>query len=356
MTQNLYKTLTMLKAVTQLPKVHTFLRDTFFSAVETFPTEQVIVDYTKGKRKMAPFVAPRTGGVTMAREAYRTEKYTAPRVAPQKSLTVEDLTNRLAGESVVSAKTPAQRSRELLAKDLIELNEMITRREEWMSAQTLVNGKVIMKGYAGEGAEFVEQELNFGFTQHVNLTGTDKWTNHTKNATGEYVSNPYEDIKEWRKKATKESGVAPDTLLLGEDAEKAFMNHPVIKEMFDKKSMHFGNIEPSIKSDAVTFIGKLPGLGVEIYTYDDWYLDEDGQEYAYIPSDIVILAKKNFAGFAYGAITQMEQGSQDFTTYEGGRVPKIWADHQNEQKMVRLSARPVPKPGNVDSWVVATVV
>lgn len=358
MTQNLYKTITMLKAVTQLPKTHTFLRDTFFpqSNDETFPTEHVIVDYTKGKRKMAPFVAPRTGGKTIAREGFRTEKYTAPRVAPQKSLTVDDLMNRLAGESIVSAKTPAQRARELLAKDLIELHDMITRREEWLAAQTLVNGMVIMKGYAGEGLEVIEQELNFGFTQNVTLSGTDKWTDHTKNADESYVSNPYEDIKAWRKQVTKESGQAPDTLLLGEDAEKAFINHPVIKEMFDKKSMHFGNIEPSIKSDAVTFVGKLPGLGVEIYTYDDWYLDEDGQEYPYIPADKVILAKKKFAGFAYGAITQMEQGKQDFITYDGNRVPKIWADHDNEQKMIRLSSRPVPKPGNVDAWLVATVL
>lgn len=356
MTLNLYKTTTILQAVTHLPKVHTFLRDTFFSAVETFQTETVLIDYTKGKRKMAPFVAPRTGGVTIRREGFKTEQYMAPRVAPQKSLTVADLMNRMAGESVVSAKTPAQRSRELLAKDLIELNDMINRREEWLSAQTLINGKVVMKGYAGEGVEVIEQELDFNFTQNIVLSGTDKWTDHTKNAKGEYVSNPYHDIKDWRKQVTKACGVAPDTLILGEDAEKAFINHPVIKEMFDKKSMHFGNIEPSIKSDAVTFIGKLPGLGVEIYTYDDWYLDEDGEEYPFIPADKIVLAKKKFAGFAYGAITQMEQGKSEFVTYEGKIVPKVWSDHQNEQKMVRLSSRPVPKPGNVDAWLVATVI
>lgn len=352
----LYKTLTILKAITQMPKVHTFLRDTFFNAVETFPTEDVLIDYTKGKRKMAPFVAPRTGGVTVKRDGYRTEKYIAPRIAPQKSLTIDDITKRLAGESVVSTKTPAQRSRELLANDLIELNEMISRREEWLAAQTLINGKVIMKGYTGEGPDsYVEQELDFNFTQGVTLSGTDKWDNYTKNSDGEYVSNPYQDIKDWRKEVTKKSGVAPDTLLLGENAEKAFINHPIIKEMFDKKNMNFGNIEPSIKSDAVTFIGKLPGLGVEIYTYDDWYLDDNGEEKPYIPVDTVILAKKNFAGFAYGAITQMEK-NDEFMTYEGERVPKIWADHQNEQKMVRLASRPIPKPGNVDAWLTSKVV
>jgi len=359
MTLGLYQTTTILKAVQHLPKTHTFLRDTFFPTKndETFPTEQVIVDYTKGKRKMAPFVAPRTGGVTMARDGFRTERYTAPRLAPQKSLSVDDVMHRMAGESVVSAKTPAQRSRELLAKDLIELHDMITRREEWLAAQTLINGRVIMKGYAGDSLQTIEEELDFGFTQ--NLTLTENWL--IKDATGTELipnpdANPYEDIKEWRRQIIKEAGVAPDVVLLGSDAEKGFVNNPHIIEMMDKKSMHFGNIEPSIKSDAVTFIGKLPGLGVEIYTYDDWYLDDDGVEYPYIPADKVLLAKKAFAGFAYGAITQMEQGSQEFKTYEGGRVPKVWADHQNEQKMIRLSSRPVPKPGNVDGWIVASVV
>lgn len=352
----LYKTLTILKAIEQMPKVHTFLRDTFFNSVETFPTEDVLIDYTKGKRKMAPFVAPRTGGVTVKRDGYRTEKYTAPRIAPQKSLTIDDISKRLVGESIVSTKTPAQRARELLAKDLVELNEMISRREEWLVAQTLVHGKVIMKGYTGEGADsFVEQELDFNFTQSVTLSGFDTWDNYIKDPHGEYLSNPYEDIKGWRKEVTKNSGLAPDILLLGGLAEKAFTHHPVIQSLLDKKNMLFGTIEPSIQSDVVTFIGKLPGLGVEIYTYDDWYLDDDGEEKPYIPADTVILAKKKFAGFAYGAITQMEK-NDDFVTYEGERVPKIWADHQNEQKMVRLTARSVPKPGNVDAWLTAKVV
>jgi hypothetical protein len=40
----------------------TFLRDTFFPREVTFNTESVLVDYSKDRRYMAPFVSERLGG------------------------------------------------------------------------------------------------------------------------------------------------------------------------------------------------------------------------------------------------------------------------------------------------------
>lgn len=350
MAPQLYKTHTLLKAVESMPKVHAFLRDTFFPKAndETFVTEDVLVDFKKGKRKMAPFVAPRVGGVTLTREGFKTERLTAPRLAPQRAMTIDDVSNRMSGESLVSTQTPAQRQKKLLATDLKELGESIDRREEWMAAQVLFNGSVDLSGYTGDKDDAkVEQHIDYGFDQDVVLSGTDLWTDAD--------SDPYNDLKDWRKTVIKNSGVAPDTVILGEDAYKAFINHPKIIAMMDKININLGFIEPSVKSDAVTFVAKLPGLGLEIYTYDEYYEDENGDLQSHVPADKVLLAKRASGGFAYGAITQMEAGKQ-FVTYEGGRVPKTWADENNEVFMVKLSSRPVPKPGDVNGWLVATVL
>jgi hypothetical protein len=346
---NIYQTQTLLKAVQSMPKAHTFLVDTFFPTPETFLTEEVLLDVKKGKRKMAPFVAPRVGGVTIAREGYKTQKITAPRLAPQRAMTVDDVTARLIGESIVSNLTPQQRQLRLLADDLVDLQDSITRRKEWLAAQVLFEGKAVLQGYADQNGDVtIEQVIDFEFTQTEILSGTDLWTDAS--------SDPYANFSEWRKQIIKECGVAPTIAVLGENAYQSLINNSKFMEKFNKFNANFGKIEPSVENEAITFVGKIPGLGLELYTYDDWYLDEDGVENPFVPANKVLLAVAKKGGFAYGAITQIDSKTQKFMTYEGEMVPKQWADTSNEQIMVRLSSRPVPKPFDVNSWLVATVI
>lgn len=343
----LHKTHTLLKAIESMPKVNTFLRDTFFPQNETFVTEDVLMDIKKGKRKMAPVVAPRVGGVTVSREGYRTEKLTAPRLAPQRAITLDDLAIRNVGENVFSNTTPAQRQQKLLATDLLELGETIDRREEWMAAQTLFEGKVVLQGYTGhDNSDTVEQEINYEFENKIVLSGTDIWTNE--------ASDIFESLASARKLAIQKSGIAPDTAILGAKAYEALRNNVKFQKIMDLANMKIASFEPSLVNDAITYIGKVPGLGLELYTYDDWYLNDDGVDVPFVPEDKVLLVKKGFGGFAYGAVTQLEKNG--FNTYEGRLIPKQWADQANDILMVRVSARPIPKPGDVNSWVVLEVL
>lgn len=343
---SIHKTHTLLKAIESMPKVNTFLRDTFFPATETFPTEEVLVDIRKGKRKMAPFVAPRVSGVTVTREGFKTMKYTAPRMAPQRPITVDDISKRILGEDVFSTKTPAQRQNELLAKDSAELAETIDRREEWMAAKTLLDGKVVLKGYADRtDKNYIEQELDYNFENTITLSGTDLWDDAD--------TDILQTLRDARKLCIQKSGTAPDTVILGSNAYKAFISNQKIKEIMDLSNMRVGVIEPSLVNDAITYVGKIPEIG-EFYTYDDWYIDDDGEEQPYMDPDKVLYAKRSFGGFAYGAITQLEDKS--FKTYEGSKVPRMWADQVEEQIMYRLSSRPIPKPGDINSWAVLEVL
>ena len=61
---NFYDTHTLLMAVQQLVPAATFLRDRYFptnDASDIFATEDVLVEYRDGTRKLAPFVAPPQG-------------------------------------------------------------------------------------------------------------------------------------------------------------------------------------------------------------------------------------------------------------------------------------------------------
>ena len=70
---NFYDTHTLLASVQQLPPLHSFLLDRYFptnAASDVFATDDVLVEYRKGSKKAAPFVAPRKGGITILREGY----------------------------------------------------------------------------------------------------------------------------------------------------------------------------------------------------------------------------------------------------------------------------------------------
>lgn len=63
---NFYDTHTLLMAVQQLTPAATFLRDRYFptnDASDIFATDDVLVEFRDGSKKLAPFVAPRKGGV-----------------------------------------------------------------------------------------------------------------------------------------------------------------------------------------------------------------------------------------------------------------------------------------------------
>lgn len=78
---NFYDTHTLLMAVQQLTPATTFLRDRYFptnDASDVFATDDVLVEYRDGSKKLAPFVAPRKGGVTILRNGYHMERYTPP--------------------------------------------------------------------------------------------------------------------------------------------------------------------------------------------------------------------------------------------------------------------------------------
>ena len=346
MNLNFYKTQTLLKATDNLPAVNTFLKDTFFPDGDTFPTEEVLIDVRKGKRKMAPFVAPRVGGVTVAREGYKTEKYAAPKIAPQRALTVDDLMIRGLGENVFSNRTPEQRQAEFLVKDLQDLQDMTARRLEWMAAQILINGKAVLKGYIDfENKNKVEQELDYKFENKIFLDDANKW------GKGGVI---YDQLEAWQLQVVEATDEKPSIAIFGRDALKEFRKDTDIQTLMNIRNMNFGEIKPEVRGKGVSYIGRLPELGLDIITYDAWYVDEDGKSKPYIPKDHIVLANENIGEFLYGAITQMED--MVFKTYEGKNIPKSWADSQNEQRMLRLSTRPVPVPKDVASWLVAKVV
>lgn len=346
---DIYTPRTLGKLVRRLPPVRTFFLDTFFRNKRTFPTKSIEVDFKKGGRALAPFVHPKVGGKTVPNSGYQTKSYTPVLIAPNKITTVDDLLERSAGENPYSGKKPADRAVEKLAEDLRELKEMIVRRREWMAATAIFTGKIPI---IGEG---LDEEIDFEFSNvETIVTAALKWSAAT--------SHPLEDIERWRKTVQKNGFVNCNICIMASDVSAAFVNHPEVKGLLDVRNYDLAVIKPRELPDGTTYVGTIRKLGLDIYEYNEWYLDNwtnpaAAEEKPLVPDGALALmsTRADYSEY-YGAITMIPEEGKGFVTVEGDMVPQTWVERRPDRRFLQINSKPLPVPHEVNSWFVAHVL
>ncbi|ACD52048.1 phage capsid protein [Clostridium botulinum] len=348
MSINLYDPRTMRKAVERSTKPKTFLRDTFFGRVETFDTKKVDVDFMKGNRKLAPFVHEKIGGKTVENTGYRTNTYTPVLIAPDTITTTDDILSRVAGESLYNGYTPEERAVQKMVKDFAKLEDMITRREEWMCSKAIFTGKIPIIG------DSLNYEIDFEFENKEIKSGDDLWSNAK--------SNPINQLEEMVETVQKKGMTTPDVCIMATDAARAFINNANVQKVLDVKNIQLARIEPKQLPNGATYIGTIPHLGLDIYKYNEWFLDdftnpEKPTTEPMVPEGYVGLLSTEADFFmAYGAVTIIDGKTERFVTVEGTRTPDTWIKKKPARRFFQLNSRPLPCPVEVDSWYVAKVL
>lgn len=335
-----YSTRTLLEAFETGPIVSTFLRDTFFKGREYPPTSTIEFDFRRGRRKMAPFVAPLVGGKVMERMGFETRFFKAPRIAPVRALRIPDLEPRLMGETIYSGRTESDRAAELIAEDSEFLDDAITRREEWMCRQVLVNGGLTVT--AENGYQQVINYLEYGVpaanTSNHELITT-KWD--------QAGSDPLRDLETARQNTIKVSGIAPNVALFGTNAASVFTRNASVQTLLDNRRFELGSVQPIIQSDSVIRFAIVPGL--ECYSYSEYFEDDAGTLFPMLPPDLVMLLSTNVQNkIVYGAFTQLEDAkAKRFVTYQTSRIPFVYGDEEGGAMYYRLTSCPLPMPMDV---------
>ncbi len=347
---SIYDPRTMGKLVERMPKVHTFVRDTFFRNRETFDTQKIDVDFKKGNRALAPFVHKKKGGATIDNEGFQTNTYEPPLVAPNKITTIDDILKRTPGESLYNGKSPNQRAVEKMQRDFTELDEMITRREEWMCCQSLFRGKILILDKNGKA---IQEEIDFQFTNKETLKTADSW----KTKKGGKIAQ----LKAWRKEVQKKGFVNCNICLMGSDALEAFLSDEEVQKMLDVRRFEVAVIAPKELPNGATYIGTIHEIGMDIYTYNEWYLDnwtnaEKPEDKPLLPDNIVALlsTEANYSMY-YGAVGIVDEAGKTIAVVEGSRIPEQWVERRPARRFLQLSSAPIPVPHEVDSWFIATV-
>ena len=349
-TVSIYEPRTMMGVIRKLPPVHTFFRSTFFSREKTFVTKSVDMDYKKGARKLAPFVSREIGGKVVPNTGYTTETYTPPFIAPDRVTTIDDILDRQPGESLYSGRTPAQRAVIQMSEDFTDLREMILRREEWMCAQAMLTGKIVVLG------EGVKDTIDFRFTNLLDISkdAKRKWKGGT-------AQNKYADLKAWHEKVQKEGFTNCNVCIMASDVVTEFLMDEQIQKLLDVKNYALAVIKPTQKENNVTYIGTIHELGLDLYQYNEWYVDDwtdpaNPVELPMVPAGTLMMASTN-ARFSmyYGAIHMLNQRTEKWETVAGKYVPDTFIKKRPDRRFLSLQSAPVPVPHEVDSWIVAKV-
>jgi len=354
MALNLFETYSLLMAVQQLTPVSTFLRDRYFPTNDTtdiFSTENVLVEYRDGSKKIAPFVAPRKGGVTILRNGYEMKQFKPPYIAPKRMITIDELNKRGFGEALLSNLTPEQRQNALLMKDADELGELISRREEAMAAETMLTNGCIMKHIADDASKEDEQEIRF-YSEDTNpatYTADTKW-----DATGAKI---LDDIDGMRLMLSSK-GLGATDLICSPDVADTIINDETIQKLLDIRNYNVGEVAPVALPNGVSLICRLniKGKIITVYSYEETYTSDAGVDTLFIPSGKCILTAPGAGRTLYGAVSQIEQGGSDLITYAGRRVPKFLSDPKTNTRELYLSSRPLLIPNNKNPFIVADVL
>ncbi len=354
MALDIFRTHTLLRAVRQIPPLTTFLRDRYFptnDAADVFATDDVLVEYKDGKKRLAPFVAPRKGGMTIMRDGYTVERYTPPFIAPRRVLTIDELNKRGFGEALYSTLTPDQRQAALILQDADEMGEMITRREEAMAAELLRTNGYIMKHYADDLSKYDEKEIRFyeDASNPAAYNVTNDWD--------ESGAAIIDDIAAMARLLTARGLPATD-LLVAPDVADAILADATIQKLLDIRNYHIGSVEPvELPAGAARVaVLNIKGRMISVYSYDETYEDDDGNTVQYIPAGYAILTAPAAGRTLYGAVSQVEQSDGLFHTYTGRRVPKYISSAEGNTRTLTLTSCPLLIPNNKNAWITAQVI
>lgn len=278
-------------------KTPSYLRNTFFNNAAYSKAKFIAFDkLPNGDRKLAPFVNRRVGGTRIELKGYETQMYTPPVVGNHFTVTPEDAFMRAPGHTEYDTNAPSAYLDQQIARGLRDIENMITRTEEWMCAQALINGEIVIKG---EGVDDVVT-----FWSHLDAAEQPKSELVTKWTDASVTPiNIIKDLSAVVDSIVERSGLLPKQLICGRNVYAALLEKLYESKMLDMKNVEMGSIAPQSLGNHVRRLGYLAEPGIEIISYVDRYQDKDGNILPYIPDDVCLFVSPEVHTLmGYGAI------------------------------------------------------
>jgi hypothetical protein len=292
-------------------------------------------------RILAPFVAPNVQGQPMVQRGEMIRKFAPAYIKPKDAVDPDRLILRRAGEKLGGSSTPQQREDAIIADILRTQNNGIRRRWEWMAARAVIDGAVII-----EGENYPRSQVGFGrnaANTKTLLTGA-RWS--------ETTATPLDDIENWSIEMFERSGATPTRITMGLAAWRAFISHQSVRDMLETRRGSQNSMETGPGGgEPFQRRGTLSSNGLEVWTYNDYYVDNNGAIVRFMSTNDVVLTSPAIRGVrAFGAIRDRKAGWAPLPIFS-----KMWEQDDPSGLFLMSQSAPLMIPRRPDASMRITV-
>jgi len=343
-----FNTIAIIESYKTRYAVPALIRDTFFSAREFSDAEVVRIDSKLGGRGLAPFVLPLENQVVGRRRPFKETFIPAPIIAPARVITPRELRGPTMGESPYNYKSPEERFAMIVAEDGEDMDDEISRTEEWMCCQCMFNGTIPIK-YRNKTAVTID----YGFTNKTVLAN--KWSVTT--------TDPLADLRA-AQGALNANGYSGNVAIFSPDSWNALWANPNVQNAMKNVFPQFVPFAGLPGTSQITPAGVQRGPSFSSPSMENWiyygtYTGSDPgnlgtpKSYNMVPAGTVLIGSSDVKNrIVYGVVIQIEQEDGDFHYYSADRVPKVECNVNKNFWMQTITSRPVPVPIDLLSWSV----
>lgn len=161
------------------------------------------------------------------------------------------------------------------------------------------------------------------------------------------------NLRSWRRTTVQKSGIAATNAVLGTDAAESLLSNEALVKLLDTRRIDMGEISPEFLPDGVTYYGRLKGSAIDLWGYDEWYIDTNGNEVPMVPAKKVLLGSPSVrTSMLYGCVVDPVEGS-----FALPRVPVSWTQRKDPAgRILAVKSKPLPAIHQIYGFYVAQVL
>lgn len=339
---NFSDTYTLMRLIRDIPPEAMFFRDRYFptGAGDMFKEKKVPVSFKDGDLDMAPFVSRRLGPIEIERDGFEIREFEPAFISVQRTIKPDDLDVPMFGENFFAHEDEAKRAIDLAAEDMRWLDVMISRREEWLSVQTMLNNACTIQEYVDSKTMGQKNFLAFYRTNENEhrFTVSKPWSSADAD-----IEN---DVAEMCQMVADHNG-DPQDLVVGPAVWRVMRNNSTIMKTLDKTlDFNHNAINEKYIKHGVLFAGKLlfGGYTLNVFVVSTKYTDESKTLQSYFPEDGALVSFPACGRMMYGSVVQQPFGSVHYKKFTAKRIPKFINKNEADQNAFVLKSAPLAMP------------
>lgn len=343
MAGEIYSLSTLLSVLRMQRQSPLFFLPNFFRQQINFETEDIVFDKVIGDdRRLAPFVVPNVQGRVLGITGYTTKSFKPAYVKPKHVVDPNMVIPRQPGEALGTGSLSIDQRRNAVIGELTRQHKVIIdNRNEWMAAQALQYGQVVIKG-----EDYPSTLVDFGRDPALTITlaGGAAWSAVT--------SDPLGNLKTGRVLANQKSGARITQHIFGQNAWDKFTSRVNLRDMMDK---NYGGQETRVSLmadgyEGVEYMGRIVGLdgkgAIEAWVHTGKYIDpETNAEAFYMNQNGVLGVSQAVEGYrCFGAIKDFDANFQAIPLFM-----KNWRNQDPSVEYLLSQSAPLMLPKQPDA-------